>query len=172
MAEMWVQTTRAPDAAEAVLETVPFVMRAIRTRMRAVATADLSVPQFRTLLYVRRVPGTSLSGIADHLGITLPAASELVARLVHQGFLARSRDQAERRRIQLELTDAGRATLAEMEARTKEWLRAVLARTDPERRTALVAALGDLRAAVAAADEATAWHPAGGGVEVGPAGPR
>jgi DNA-binding MarR family transcriptional regulator len=110
------------QVAVAILETIPPSMRAIREQMRVGRAASLSVAQFRLLLFVRRNPGTSLSRVADHLGTSLPAASQLVERLVQAGFVTRVQHPKERRRVELRLTDAGAATLAECDARTRAWL--------------------------------------------------
>jgi len=112
--------------------------------MRAGRPAGLSIPQFRALLFVRRNPGSDLSGVAEHLGTSLPATSELVARLVSQGLLVREADPSSRRRIRLSLSPAGLATLRDAESRTREWLVSALGREDPDRLARLVAALGDL----------------------------
>src|ERR1035437_7501801 len=110
----------AEEAPRAVLETVPFVMRAIRARMREGRSEAISVAQFRALLYIRRHPGTGLSAVADHVGTSLPAASELVARLVRQEIVDRETDPASRRRIRLTLSKAGLADLEAAELRTTE----------------------------------------------------
>ena len=43
-----------------VLEVVPTVMRFIRTQMRSHRSLDLSVPQFRALVFIERTDGASL----------------------------------------------------------------------------------------------------------------
>jgi DNA-binding MarR family transcriptional regulator len=116
-------TDTTPDqVAAAILETIPLSMRAIREQVRSGLGANLSVPQFRLLRFVRRNPGTSLSPLAEHLGTTLPAASQLVERLVRAGLVTREQHPEERRRVELRLTEAGGATLAECDARTRAWL--------------------------------------------------
>jgi len=66
------------ECARQVLETVPLVMRTVRAEMRRRRTADLSVPQFRTLNFLNRQAGASLSQVAEHIGLTLPSMSLLV----------------------------------------------------------------------------------------------
>jgi DNA-binding MarR family transcriptional regulator len=139
---------RDDDAAAAILETVPLAMRAIRDRMRKGRPAGMSLPQFRALLYVRRHPGTGLSEIGEHLGTSVPAASELVGRLVRQNLVLRATDPAERRRIQLTLSPSGRDQLEGAEEGAIEWLRGLVAQLNDERARALVAALADLRSLV------------------------
>jgi len=111
-------------AADHVLEAVPRVMRRIRQAMRAEAGGPptTTVPQLRALLYVRRSPGSSLSAMAEHLGMTLPACSALAERLVRAGWLERTIDPAERRRVQLRLTALGMERVAHASLRARAWL--------------------------------------------------
>jgi DNA-binding MarR family transcriptional regulator len=112
-----------PDqVAIAILETIPLSMRVIREQMRSGIAASLSVPQFRALRFVRRDPATSLSPVAEHLGTSVPAASQLVERLVRAGLVTREQHPREHRRVELRLTAAGAATLEECDARTRAWL--------------------------------------------------
>jgi DNA-binding MarR family transcriptional regulator len=140
-----VEETTPDQVAIAILETIPPSMRAIREQMRSGRAANLSVAQFRLLLFVRRHPGTSLSPVAEHLGTTLPAASQLVERLVRAGFVTREQHLAERRRVELRLTEAGGATLAECDARTRAWLCERLSGLAGEELDRLSGALQELR---------------------------
>jgi DNA-binding MarR family transcriptional regulator len=151
-------TSPAREAAAAVLETVPLVMRAIRTRMREGRPEAISIPQFRALIFIRRHPGTDLSAVASQVGTSLAAASELVARLVRQGLVVRETDPGSRRRIRLTLSDVGLADLEVAELRTTAWLVDLVARLDADRARALVGALADLRSLVqgALAEDAVA----------------
>jgi DNA-binding MarR family transcriptional regulator len=148
----------APEAASAVLETVPLVMRAIRDRMRE-GRQGMSVPQFRALAYIRHHPGTNLSALSAHLGISLPSASLLVERLVRQDLVTRETDPASRRRIRLTLSTAGLVCLEAAQVRTTEWLLHILDRLGPARLGGLVDGLHDLRALIAREDESTSPAP-------------
>ena len=140
-----VAETTPDQVAIAILETIPPAMRAIREQMRSGRAASLSVAQFRLLLFVGRNPGTSLSPVAEHLGTTLPAASQLVERLVRAGLVTRAQHPEERRRVELRLTDAGDVTLAECDARTRSWLCERLSGLDETELDRLGAALRELR---------------------------
>jgi DNA-binding MarR family transcriptional regulator len=133
------------EVASAILETIPQAMRAIRRQMRSGRATGLSVPQFRILLFARQNPGSNLSAAADHLGISLPAASQLVDRLVRAGLLDRSIRPFERRHVELRVTGNGDAALAECDAVTREWLKGRIETLNGERRDALVEALSELR---------------------------
>lgn len=108
--------------ADRLLEVVPRVMRRIREEMRARVPHGLTVPQLRALLYLRRNPDGGLTAVAAHLGMSAPAASALVERLVRAGQVEREIHPDERRRIRLRLTRRGlaHATMARNAARV--WL--------------------------------------------------
>ena len=142
-------TTTPDQVAVAILETVPPSMRAIREQMRSARTAGMSVAQFRLLLFVRRNPGTSLSPLADHLAASLPAASQLVERLVQAGLLTREQHPKERRRIELRLTEAGAAALAACDTRTRAWLSDRLSRLDEVELERIARTLRELRGLLA-----------------------
>ena len=110
--------------ADAVLETVPRIMRRIRRAMRAGEGRDpgTTLPQLRALLFVRRKPGCSRSTLAEHLGMTPPGCSGLVERLVRAGWLERTIDPDERRRVQLGLTADGMEQVAHANLRARAWL--------------------------------------------------
>jgi DNA-binding MarR family transcriptional regulator len=94
-----------------LMDTAPKIMQSIRVEMRRGRSADLSVPQFRTLGFVQRHPDSSLSDLADHLGLTLPSVSKLVDGLVKQKLIRRLESTVDRRRLTLVLTPNGESIL-------------------------------------------------------------
>jgi DNA-binding MarR family transcriptional regulator len=105
--------------ARQILEVVPRAMDLLRCEMRKEAAEDLSVPQFRVLAFLDRMPGASLSSVADFIGVANATASSMVDRLVRRGLVLREGDPDERRRIMLELTGEGSALLEAARARTR-----------------------------------------------------
>lgn len=97
--------------AREILDTVPIVMRMIRTEMRSQRSADLAIPQFRTLLYTSRNPGTSLQSVAHHLGLTPPTVSKMVDGLVLNRLIRREPSSKDRRKVTLTLTTRGQEIL-------------------------------------------------------------
>ncbi|HUJ75122.1 MAG TPA: MarR family transcriptional regulator [bacterium] len=112
---------QADRCAQEVLDVVPSVMRFIRAQMRG-RRADLSVAQFRCLLYVARNDDASLGAVAAHLGLTAPSTSKLVDVLERRALLARGPSGADRRRLTLSLTSAGRRVLRQAMEKAKEQL--------------------------------------------------
>ncbi len=101
----------ARQCAHEILETVPLVMRFMRDQVRQRRTAGLSLPQFRTLIFLNRAKNSSLSAVAGHLGLSLPAMSRLINGLVDDRLVERQPVSTNRRQIALTLTVRGRATL-------------------------------------------------------------
>jgi DNA-binding MarR family transcriptional regulator len=132
------------DCATLVMETVPLVMRTIRAEMRR-RSADLSVPQFRALAFARRNPGASLSELAEHLGLTLPATSALVDLLVARELIDRALNPNNRRRVTLTLTALGASTFAAAHADARDRLAEMLAVLSPHERADVVRAMRLLR---------------------------
>lgn len=126
------ETTELERCAQAIMESVPPVMHFIRAEMRRGGSAALSVPQFRSLSYLRRHPGASLSDLAEHLGITAPSASTMVERLVQSGYVDRVPDPAERRRALITLTPAGAELYQSAREATRERVVELLAGLTPE----------------------------------------
>jgi DNA-binding MarR family transcriptional regulator len=97
--------------AREILDIVPIIMGTIRTEMRSRRTADLTVPQFRSLLFIARNPGCSLLAVAEHLGLTPPTVSKMVDKMVHNRLVRRKPSTTDRRMIVLTLTPEGQPIL-------------------------------------------------------------
>ena len=67
----------------------------------------LSANQVSVLDHLDLVEPTILGELAEHMGVTPGTMSIAVGRLVRQGYVSRVLDPADRRRVQLRLTDAG-----------------------------------------------------------------
>jgi DNA-binding MarR family transcriptional regulator len=93
--------------ARELMDTAPQIMRSIRVEMRRGRGSDLSIPQFRTLGFIQRNADSTLSNLADHLGLTLPSVSKLVDGLVKQELVIRQEAANDRRCLALVLTPAG-----------------------------------------------------------------
>jgi DNA-binding MarR family transcriptional regulator len=133
------------QCAREVLETVPLAMRNVRSELRKHRGGDLSVPQFRTLFYVSRHEGTSLSAVADHVGLTLPSMSRIVDMLVARKLATRTTHRGDRRRMTLTLTNQGRATLQSARKATESYLRDLFEAVSSEKRVTVVEAMRILR---------------------------
>ncbi|BAM01592.1 MULTISPECIES: MarR family winged helix-turn-helix transcriptional regulator [Caldilinea] len=131
--------------AQTILDTVPIIIQAIRVEMRRERMHDLSVPQFRTLAYIARHPGCSLSDVAEFIGLTLPSMSVLINGLVVQGLVLRQTSLIDRRRITLTLTEAGSDVYQRARQGTIAWLQRLLEPLSEEERQTIVRAMELLR---------------------------
>jgi DNA-binding MarR family transcriptional regulator len=143
-------STSAEACAREVLEVIPLVMRAVRADMRQNRAADLTVPQFRTLKFLDGQPGSSLSAVAEHVGLALPSMSTLVEGLVERKLVVRNTAPTDRRRVRLHLTGLGESVVAEAHAATQARLAERLAGLAPSDRADVVQALECLRLIFAA----------------------
>jgi len=100
----------ADDCARELMAGVPVLMRFLRQQMRRHRQMELTVPQFRALIFVSHNGDASLSAMADHIGISPPAASRMVELLVRRGLMRRLARPNDRRCVSLSLTPRGRAT--------------------------------------------------------------
>lgn len=83
-------------------------------RLRQWERSHLTLPQLRILFQVRRSPGVTTGQLARTVGITVSTTSGLVAKLVSAGLVTRGQVSEDRRRIPLNLTEAGRALAGEL----------------------------------------------------------
>jgi DNA-binding MarR family transcriptional regulator len=139
--------------ARELLDVVPLIMRTIRVEMRRRRGLELTVPQFRALLYIERHPGASLAEVAGFLGLTPPSTSRLVDGLVDRGQVARGESQADRRRLTLVLTLGGRSLLQAARRGTTDRLAQVVEGLTSTQRERLVRALEAVRPIFAASGE-------------------
>lgn len=144
------------NLAHEILDVVPIIMRTIRSEMRSHRGPDLSVPQYRAMNFIRNHPGASLSGVADHVGLTLPSVSKLVDGLVGRGLVIRQESGVDRRRVDLKLTQRGDSILEAAFQHTQACLSHMLAGLSPGDRERVIAAMGILRPVFSPDDEEAA----------------
>jgi DNA-binding MarR family transcriptional regulator len=134
------------ECAREVLDVIPQVMRLIRAELREHREAELSVTQFRSLAFLDRHSGASLSELAEHIGLALPSMSKLVDGLVERGLVTRQEDAADRRRVVLCLTLAGDESVRSAREATQDYLSSRLASLAPEQCATIMRAMEALRA--------------------------
>jgi len=75
---------------------------------------DITMPQFKVMLFLWHTPRTRVSVLADMLGIHLSNVSGILDRLVEAGFVYREDDADDRRLVVSQLTPKGEAILAHL----------------------------------------------------------
>ena len=81
--------------------------RSMHEWSRFAKSTGLSMPQFSILMQLHHKGMCGVSEISERFGITNPAASQLVEKLVHAGYLDRTEDPSDRRAKQLHLSKKG-----------------------------------------------------------------
>lgn len=84
------------------------IKRMVTERVR---THDLTAQQFWVLVNIEEAGGPSLGEIAARLRMDAPTASRAVGQLLKRALVKAEGDRADRRRLRLKLTSAGRARL-------------------------------------------------------------
>src|SRR5208337_436183 len=143
-------TRNEDECAREVLDVVPSVMRFIRTEMRSHRALGLSVPQFRSLVYIERTAGTSLNGVAAQLGLTPPSVSKLIDGLSTRGFVKRRESPGDRRRVTIEITEEGAQALARARSAALKSLSGLLASMTESELSTVSRAMSDMRRIFAA----------------------
>jgi DNA-binding MarR family transcriptional regulator len=124
------------DLAKDFLEVIPRAMRIIRKEMRALAPADLTVPQFRILAYISRGKATNRD-IAEFIGCSAPAMSRMISSLGRKGMVTTVRDSMDRRQVSLELTEAGQRQFRSMRKSAEVHFKQHFRQLPPEEQAAL-----------------------------------
>jgi DNA-binding MarR family transcriptional regulator len=140
-----VPPTGEAQCAAVLIDVVPLIMRAIREEMRSHRAADLSVPQFRVLMFLNRRQEATLSQVAEHLGVTLPSASRMVDGLANRKLLTRRISASDRRYVSLAVTGRGRSRVESTHRAAQLRLAEMLGTLPAEERRAVVQVMDVLR---------------------------
>lgn len=114
---------------------------------RSLDKTGLSLPQYRLLAFLSLGPAAAAL-LADRLTVSRPTVTAVVDGLVGKGLVARSRDRADRRRVDHTLTPAGREALAAADEAVGARLTDLLAVLPAERRATARAGLSALSEAL------------------------
>jgi DNA-binding MarR family transcriptional regulator len=125
-------------------ELRPVLLRLSRELRRETEQLGITSRQATLLFLIRLSPGLSLKELAAEERISAPAVSGLVDRLEKAGLIERVRDEGDRRRVGLELTDEGERLLKRVRARRTTWLADRLKGLDDDELAAVEAAIEPL----------------------------
>ena len=130
------------EIAESLLEVVPRLGRLIAADIRRHAW-PAAPAQFSVLISLLDGP-SDLTGLAEELQVSLPTASRMVASLVERGWISRRRLDDDRRRVTVELTADGEASLEVLSATVRDYIRSSLEGLSAEECRVLLAGLSIL----------------------------
>ena len=125
-------------------ELRPVLLRLARELRRETEQLGITSRQGTLLWLIRLNPGLSLRELAAEERISAPALSGHVDRLEKAGLIARVRDEEDRRRVGLTLTEEGERLLRRLRARRTTWLAERLRGLDADDVAAIEAAIEPL----------------------------
>jgi DNA-binding MarR family transcriptional regulator len=102
---------------------------------------NLSLSQMTTLTRIYHGKVSCTSEIHQDLGISNPAASQMIDKLVTLGLVSRAEDPLDRRGHLLNLTDRGRVLMSELSAVRLQWVEEISAILSAEQRQTSAASL-------------------------------
>jgi DNA-binding MarR family transcriptional regulator len=132
------------DPLTAANQLRPVLLRLSRELRQETEQLGVTSRQVTLLWLIRGNPGMSLRELAAEERISAPALSGHVDRLEKAGLLARVRDESDRRRVGLALTDEGEQLLRRVRARRTTWLADRLRGLDDDELAAVEAAIEPL----------------------------
>lgn len=104
-----------------------------RRHTRDPLTGDLvSLRHVQLLDHLDEVESLTLGALADHLGVTPSTTSIAIDRLAKRGYVSRTPDTVDKRRVHLRLTPAGSRVCAAHSVLDPELVDAMLAALAPE----------------------------------------
>lgn len=142
-----------PDFDSAVIASIRQLGRYSSLHPEAWREVDLTMTQFRALLFIRAGQSLSVSQIATAMEMRLGAASALVNRLDRLGLVSRGENPRDRRQTLVALTPAGEAMLDRVEADSIERTRRIFAQLSERGREAWLIALEEAVRTFAHKDE-------------------
>ena len=114
---------------EELTEAIVLASRAmvgIAVRSLAGSEHEVTLPQYRTLVVLSYGGPSRLADLATTLGVSPSTATRMCDRLVRKGLITRSRDDLDRREVNLTVTENGRAAVEAVIGRRREEVREML----------------------------------------------
>lgn len=137
-----------------------FMHRSMRGWTHFAKTTGLSMPQFSILMQLHHQGAFSMSQVSERFEITPAAASQLVDKLVQNGFVQREEDPKDRRAKLLNLTDKGKQLIQQGTEERYRWVDELTEKFSAEERVKISEALNIMTVAVKELESETIQPPA------------
>lgn len=103
------------------------LMRSLHAYARRYSLSQkVSSSEFRVLFLLRSGKAVEMNKIKKDLSVTGAFATNIVDRLVRHKLVVRQRNNKDRRKVTITLTDKGKHCLAKLEAHRKQFFRALV----------------------------------------------
>jgi DNA-binding MarR family transcriptional regulator len=131
------------DAVRVANELRPVLLKINRQLRREVHSLGVTGGQVPLLAAIKNDPGIGVRSLAEREGVSAPAMSIHVRRLVRAGLVTRTAG-TDRRRVGLTVTPEAVQVLASVRSRRNVWLASRLRRLEPVQLAAVLAAIEPL----------------------------
>jgi DNA-binding MarR family transcriptional regulator len=115
--------------------------RSLNAFIRHNRESDLSFSQVNTLFRLYHHGPSSVNALADHLGITKAAVSQLLDSVITDGLVVRSENPEDRRRKLIDLTDEGRGLVKQSMRTRHAWMADIVKEFSAEEKEQILPAL-------------------------------
>lgn len=133
----------------------------IAVRSLTASEEEVTLPQYRALVTLAYGGGRRLADLASSLGVSPSTATRMCDRLVRKGLISRTRDEIDRREVNLEVTPSGHKIVEGVIERRRADVRELLKRLPEGTRSQLVESLNVLANATNKVPEvhwSPGWH--------------
>jgi DNA-binding MarR family transcriptional regulator len=121
-----------------------FMHRSMRGWNRFAKSTGLSMPQISILMQLHHKGPCGMSEVSERFDITAAAASQLVDKLVHAGYLERAEDPSDRRARLLTLSAKGEELIQQGTEERYRWMDDFTSKLSTEEQAKVVEALNIL----------------------------
>jgi DNA-binding MarR family transcriptional regulator len=116
------ESTESASPNDLAIDLRTAVMRTSR-RLRVEATGEVITPgQYTVLAQLNGNGAQTLRTLAEREHVQAPSMTRIVNALAEQGFVSRAANPDDGRQVHVDITDAGRAVLAEARTQRTAWL--------------------------------------------------
>ncbi len=134
------QATKQQLDAMAVADQLRPTLLRLARELRKEKIAGVSPHQVGLLVAIKYTPAVTVGELAAEERVSTAAMSKRVSRLERNGLVARTKSEADRRRVGLTLTEDGERTLRRVRSRRTAWLATRLGALTPAELAAVGAA--------------------------------
>ncbi len=138
------QSSPGPASDDALVDAVLAASRAlvgVAARSLAAADADVTLPQYRALVELAARGPLKVADLAGALEVNPSTATRMCDRLNRKRLVRRHRMPADRRTVQVALSDDGRRLVGDVTRRRRAEVRRILRAMPPDARPRVVTAL-------------------------------
>jgi len=141
--------TKSPQFDQAIRAWMDvFMHRSMSGWKQFAKSCGLSMPQFSILMQLHHKGAFGMSEVSERFEITAAAASQLVDKLVQNGFVQREEDPKDRRAKLLNLTDKGKKLIQKGTDERYRWVDELTEKLSAEQRNKVIEALNIMTNAV------------------------